>query len=219
MMGFPRILLHIMRADLWQRGCERLAAELPDQQFQHLDPASSRGEVADLGDAGAMVTIRVPNRFKLDWIRTQYAGRIESALSDLAGKPVVSTSRLATRDACVPGRAALCRAIGAARRCFAAGPERPQCAGRLGCAPALAQPPNPALSFDTLVPGRANQMARTAALHVRRGAGADVQPALHLRRRRPRQDAPDSPRRQRASRRPPDARILYLQPSSSSPTW
>jgi chromosomal replication initiation ATPase DnaA len=39
--------------------------------------------------AGAtVVSVLVPNRFKLDWIRNQYAGRIEAVLSDLAGKPV-----------------------------------------------------------------------------------------------------------------------------------
>src|SRR6186713_3291046 len=88
-----------MRADLWQRGCERLATELPDQQFNTWIRPLPEAEVADLGDAGATVTIRVPNRFKLDWIRTQYAGRIETALSELAGKPVRLDLTLATRDA------------------------------------------------------------------------------------------------------------------------
>jgi chromosomal replication initiator protein len=31
------------------------------------------------------VCLRVPNRFKLDWIRSQYAGRIEAALTEVAG--------------------------------------------------------------------------------------------------------------------------------------
>src|ERR1039457_3741287 len=41
-----------MRADLWQRGCERLAAELPDQQFNTWIRPLPEAEVADLGDAG-----------------------------------------------------------------------------------------------------------------------------------------------------------------------
>jgi chromosomal replication initiator protein len=32
-----------------------------------------------------VVSVRVPNRFKLDWIRSQYAGRIETVLTELAG--------------------------------------------------------------------------------------------------------------------------------------
>ena len=64
-----------MSADLWLRGCERLAAELPEQQFNTWIRPLPAAEVNDQGDAGAVVTLRVPNRFKLDWIRNQYAGR------------------------------------------------------------------------------------------------------------------------------------------------
>src|SRR4051794_12989634 len=86
-----------MRADLWQRGCERLASELPDQQFNTWIRPLPDADVADHGEA-AVVTVRVPNRFKLDWIRHQYAGRIETVLSELAGKPVRLEVALAQRD-------------------------------------------------------------------------------------------------------------------------
>ena len=76
-----------MSSDLWQRGCERLASELPEQQFNTWIRPLPAGEVSDNG-TGAVVTLRVPNRFKLDWIRNQYAGRIEALLSEIAGKPV-----------------------------------------------------------------------------------------------------------------------------------
>src|SRR6476619_5600195 len=86
-----------MRSDLWQRGCERLASELPDQQFNTWIRPLPDADVADNGEA-AVVTVRVPNRFKLDWIRNQYAGRIETVLSELAGKPVRLDVTLAQRD-------------------------------------------------------------------------------------------------------------------------
>ena len=86
-----------MRSDLWQRGCERLASELPDQQFNTWIRPLPDADVADNGE-GAVVTVRVPNRFKLDWIRNQYAGRIETVLSELAGKPVRLDITLAQRD-------------------------------------------------------------------------------------------------------------------------
>ena len=86
-----------MRSDLWQRGCERLASELPDQQFNTWIRPLPDADVADNGE-GAVVTVRVPNRFKLDWIRNQYAGRIETVLSELAGKPVRLDVTLAQRD-------------------------------------------------------------------------------------------------------------------------
>src|ERR1700712_3044009 len=87
-----------MSADLWQRGCERLAAELPEQQFNTWIRPLPAAEVTEHGELGAVVLLRVPNRFKLDWIRNQYAGRIEAVLSEVAGKPVRLDITLAARD-------------------------------------------------------------------------------------------------------------------------
>src|SRR5690242_21931715 len=88
-----------MSADLWQRGCERLAAELPEQQFNTwIRPLPIADVTDDRGGGTAVVTLRVPNRFKLDWIRNQYAGRIEAVLTELAGKPVRLEIALAPRD-------------------------------------------------------------------------------------------------------------------------
>ncbi len=178
-----------MSADLWQRGCERLAAELPEQQFNTWIRPLPPAEVTEQGEAGAVVTVRVPNRFKLDWIRNQYAGRIESVLSELAGKPVRLDVTLAPRDgAPVGGRTGLVAAAGpvplAQALAAATGTDgtprvaAPEPATRGSAAPSPASMAatrsrlNPSLTFDTLVPGRANQMARTAALHV---AGAPGQ--------------------------------------------
>jgi len=162
-----------MSADLWQRGCERLAAELPEQQFNTWIRPLAAAEVTDQGDAGAVVTLRVPNRFKLDWIRNQYASRIESVLAELAGKPVRLDIALSARvDAPTP---APVRPINGAPVPLSS--SLPQ-ALYLHRAPSPPVPLpsrsrlNAALTFDTLVPGRANQMARTAALHV---AGAPGQ--------------------------------------------
>jgi chromosomal replication initiator protein len=171
-----------MRADLWQRGCERLAAELPDQQFNTWIRPLPEAEVADLGDAGATVTIRVPNRFKLDWIRNQYASRIEAVLSELAGKPVRLDLTLAAREITavrIPTVSVRTNGPMAATQIFnghSNGAGVTHTSARLSGDTNSATLPrhrlNPALTFDTLVPGRANQMARTAALHV---AGAPGQ--------------------------------------------
>ena len=174
-----------MRTDLWQRGCERLASELPDQQFNTWIRPLPDADVNDEAET-AVVTVRVPNRFKLDWIRNQYAGRIESVLSELAGKPVRLDVTLAPQDPgsrppVATGHAATVRASsGEGPRTLngqtlpGAGSTAPNgVAAGLNSAPASSRSRlNPALTFDTLVPGRANQMARTAALHV---AGAPGQ--------------------------------------------
>jgi len=169
-----------MPLDLWQRGCERLATELPEQQFNTWIRPLPAAEVADEGDGAAVVTVRVPNRFKLDWIRNQYAGRIESVLSELAGKPVRLDIALAPREDAVragPAPGAVnghpMQSVVAALRPRATAPMNTPAPT---AAASTTQPGrsrlNPLLTFETLVPGRANQMARTAALHV---AGAPGQ--------------------------------------------
>ena len=161
-------LFHKMSGDLWQRGCERLAAELPEQQFNTWIRPLPPAVLSDRGGDGVVASLRVPNRFKLDWIRNQYAGRIETVLSELAGKAVRLDLTLAPREAPrltgrtasetnvvalpLPGNAC-CRHSGGSRH-------------RL----------NAALTFDSLVPGRANQMARTAALHVAGAPGQTYNP-------------------------------------------
>ncbi len=176
-----------MSADLWQRGCERLAAELPEQQFNTWIRPLPAADVTDEGSDGAVASLRVPNRFKLDWIRNQYASRIEAVLSELAGKPVRLDLTLAARDATtirvptMPVRASgavpLAHALNGHGNGHSNGssPNSPTSARLSGDTNAANLPRhrlNPALTFDTLVPGRANQMARTAALHV---AGAPGQ--------------------------------------------
>ena len=87
-----------MSADLWSRGCARLAAELPEQQFNTWIRPLPAAAITEQGDGGAVATVRVSNRFKLDWIRNQYAGKIEAVLSELAGKVVRLDLTLAPRE-------------------------------------------------------------------------------------------------------------------------
>ncbi|MDL2337647.1 MAG: chromosomal replication initiator protein DnaA [Pseudomonadota bacterium] len=174
-----------MTEDLWQRGCERLAAELPEQQFNTWIrplPAAAVSETV----TGAVACLLVPNRFKLDWIRNQYGGRIEAVLTELAGKPVRLEINLAPRDA-APRAAAvgIPIAIPAPLIERSGSPTQGQGAAsspavnggahtaQTGSNAVLSRHRlNLGLTFSNLVPGRANQMARTAALHV---AGAPGQ--------------------------------------------
>ena len=198
-----------MSPDLWQRGCELLATELPEQQFNTWIRPLPGADIVDGGPGGAVAQVRVPNRFKLDWIRSQYAQRIETILSELAGKPVRLELSLAPREPAPVGRpmpfnapvraSALLndQALGhstSVRPAYpgtsvAAGPGHPGAPGSLG--ERLRGGPNPghhlppaanshklntALTFDSLVAGRANQMARTAALHVAGAPGVMYNP-------------------------------------------
>ena len=169
-----------MTTDLWQRGCELLAAELPEQQFNTWIRPLPAAEVSEGQDA-TVVSLRVPNRFKLDWIRSQYAARIETLLGDLSGKPVrlelslqpqaanhAHVAARPTADGVRPAHAALAQGPGAGAN---SGAEVFQIK-----TPSSGYRLNPALTFDTLVPGRANQMARTAALHVAGAPGEMYNP-------------------------------------------
>ncbi len=176
-----------MTQDLWQRGCERLAAELPEQQFNTWIrplPAAAVSETSH----GAVASLLVPNRFKLDWIRNQYGGRIESVLSELAGKPVRLEISLAPRDhadrsntaAAAPAHTVGLPAALISKPPSHNAPNLVPFNATNGSDPSI-QSGAPAqsrhrlnlnLTFANLVPGRANQMARTAALHV---AGAPGQ--------------------------------------------
>ncbi len=217
-----------MHIDLWQRSCERLAAELPEQQFNTwIRPLAPMAPIAPAAAAlpalsvqalagglsanGAtavavatresttdVVVVQVPNRFKLDWIRSQYASRIESALAATAGKPVRLELSLAPRPEQAGGHSAAPtgqpRPVNAAHLVGAALERNSHPGGHAatnnaanashaysprgsGQAPAaLPHRLNLSLTFDNLVAGRANQMARTAALHVAGAPGAMYNP-------------------------------------------
>jgi chromosomal replication initiator protein len=205
-----------MSAELWQRGCERLAAELPEHQFNTwIRPLALIGE-ADVQDAttstganeaaaGAdVLSLRVPNRFKFDWIRSQYASRIEALLSDLAGKPMRLELVIAPRHEAEPGAngaggaAATHPATSAALLRRDAGPLHassslqlplPREGGMPSGVPSgvlsggRPLPPaatshrlNSALTFESLVAGRANSIARAAALQVAGAPGESYNP-------------------------------------------
>ncbi|MDH4390120.1 MAG: chromosomal replication initiator protein DnaA [Aquabacterium sp.] len=198
-----------MSPDLWQRGCEQLATELSEQQFNTWIRALPDADLREDGADGIVAQVRVPNRFKLDWIRSQYAGRIEGILSDLAGMAVRLELVLAARGPAPGGAspgyqpttgpvrvAALLngQALASSTSVRPGGQGRPSADGTgqadvngrpagLPPMPAHHLPPaanshklNTALTFDTLVPGRANQMARTAALHVAGAPGVMYNP-------------------------------------------
>src|SRR5437899_11470123 len=80
---------------LWQACIDQLAQELPQQQFNTwIKPLT-----AQVSDDFSKVTLFVANRFKLDWIRAQFSGRIASTLEKLYGQPVQLELALTLREA------------------------------------------------------------------------------------------------------------------------
>ena len=141
--------------NLWQSCLDQLAQELPEQQFNTwIKPLSAEVE-NDL----SKVTVFVANRFKLDWIRAQYSGRISSLLSKFSGQSIQMELALAPREAIVRN-ASIQRSVEpiAMEEANEMGEER--------SAGSLKNRLNTSLTFDTLVEGAANRMARAAAMHV-----------------------------------------------------
>jgi chromosomal replication initiator protein len=102
---------------LWQACVDQLAQELSEQQFNTwIKPLT-----AQVADDLSRMTVFVANRFKLDWIRAQYAGKIAAMAEKMYGQPVAVELALAPREA--PVRSApwpswpkpMCRATWPAR--------------------------------------------------------------------------------------------------------
>jgi hypothetical protein len=177
---------------LWQACVDQLAQELSEQQFNTwIKPLT-----AQVADDLSRMTVFVANRFKLDWIRAQYAGKIAAMAEKMYGQPVAVELALAPREAPV-------------RSAARGRDDRDRCAARRGRSGRgtrrrrLQEPPEFRPHFRH--PGRRHGQPHGARRRDARGrhAGRDVQPAFHLRRRRPGQDPPDARCGQPAAGRSP----------------
>ena len=155
---------------LWPACLDILARELPEQQFNTwIKPLA-----AQLTPDHSRLTVYVVNRFKLDWVRAQYASRIAAILESLHDQPITLELALAPRTAAVkPTHSSALTSPSSA----AIAPTAPEAAPAAEVAEDAAGGQfrnrlNSALTFDTLVEGSATRMARAAALHV---AGAPGQ--------------------------------------------
>ena len=141
--------------ELWYSCIDLLAQEMPEQQFNTWIRPLAAVVAADL----TKVTVLVGNRFKLDWIRTQYSNRISSALERVYGQSVLLELALAPKEYSV--RPSF-RKIDADRERVDEPPDLIEDKALQGQRNRL----NASLSFDSLIEGSANRMARAAALHV-----------------------------------------------------
>ena len=140
---------------MWQTCVDQLAQELPEQQFNTwIKPLS-----AQVSDDLSKVTIFTANRFKLDWIRAQYSSRISSLLEKFSGQSVQIELALAPREA-------VARTHAPQRNVEAPAQVEVAEQGEDRTPNNLKHRLNTSLTFDTLVEGTANRMARAAAMHV-----------------------------------------------------
>jgi chromosomal replication initiator protein len=140
---------------LWQSCVDQLAQELPEQQFNTwIKPLA-----AQVADDLSTVTILVGNRFKLDWIRAQYSGRIAAMLEKMYGQPVVVDLAITPKESVArPSYSPKILDIAPSEDSLSASEPLPSSLPKNRL--------NSMLTFETLVEGTANRMARAAAMHV-----------------------------------------------------
>ena len=176
--------------EFWQACVQRLEQELPPQQINAwIRPLVPLDYDAEL----AVLRISAPNRFKLDWVRKNFSTRLESMAADWYSQPVqvqfelpASTARAAApTPRAAPQSTAPVRAADAVAAAPAVG------------APTVITTPEPApapvqaatedsiqdhsrlnrdLTFDNFVIGKANQLARAAAMQVAENPGVSYNP-------------------------------------------
>jgi chromosomal replication initiator protein len=144
--------------NLWDACLRRLEQELPAQQFN----TWIRPLAPEAGEAADTLILAAPNRFVLELVRDRFAARIERLAAEASGRSLGV-------------RLVLARAAEAGVRTANTVPRT---------ADAPAPPPsvlerarlNPAFSFDSFVTGKANQLARAAALQVAENPGVSYNP-------------------------------------------
>ena len=165
--------------EFWQTCVQRLEQDLPPQQIsawiRPLIPLA-------FDEAQAVLRVSAPNRFKLDWVRKNFSHQIETLASEWYERPVQVSFELAAGNAAVrpPSAPASVSAPAVATDAPAQAPEAaaPQQAASAAVADAVHDRSrlNTELRFDNFVTGKANQLARAAALQVAENPGVSYNP-------------------------------------------
>ncbi len=152
---FPKIT---SMQNLWDACLRRLERELPAQQFNTwIRPLAVDGNATD----PRSLTLSAPNRFVLELVRERFSGRIEKLFSE-EGLGALSLKLVLARGADGAVRATPAPAAPPSP------PKVPQTLERARL--------NPGFTFDSFVTGKANQLARAAAIQVSENPGISYNP-------------------------------------------
>ncbi len=153
--------------NFWQNCLNQLELELTPQQYNAwIKPLTL------LGYENHVLSIAAPNRFKLDWAKNQFSDRLAALASEYWQTPVEVRFSIVSK----PAKSAL----PSPQHLSDAPPSRP--------APDVRQPSpvvessrdesgiNREMTFDSFVTGKANQLARAAAIQVANNPGVSYNP-------------------------------------------
>ena len=172
--------------DFWQSCVHRLEQELPPQQIsawiRPLVPLA-------FDEAGAVLRLSAPNRFKLDWVRKNFSHQIETLASEWFKRPVVLQLELSAASAEPPRKSPTALAVAQANSLTGQQRIASQVVGLNEDAKteAAMEAPVPSaidnksrlnteLTFENFVTGKANQLARAAAIQVAENPGTSYNP-------------------------------------------
>ncbi|MDB5799742.1 MAG: dnaA [Rhodocyclales bacterium] len=177
-----------MSHDFWNACLARLEQELPPQQFNTWIRALEASQVSAAGD----VNLVAPNRFVLQWVRERYLSRIEQLGVEFFGKPVAVLLELGTKAQKPQPRENTTPVVNgtrgeSARSALDGDSEAHRIDAEIPANKAVhaevATPGNREktrlnhdFTFDTLVTGRANDLARAAAMQVAQNPGSSYNP-------------------------------------------
>src|SRR5437763_2685155 len=142
--------------NLWDACLRRLEQELPAQQFN----TWIRPLAPESGAPNDTLILAAPNRFVLELVRERFAARIERLAAEASGK------ELGVRLVLARGAEAPARSASAQNTVRAPAEPVVQERSRL----------NRGFTFDSFVTGKANQLARAAAIQVAENPGISYNP-------------------------------------------
>ena len=158
--SMPLTAPHLSTMDsFWDLCQERFRANLTQQQF------STWIKPLVFDDAGGNVRILAPNHFVMDWVREKFAEHINGWAQEFYAHPVAITYALGKKNSPMRAPSAQGSAISAAPV-----PASPVTPAQIGLRI------NPGFNFDNFVSGRANQLARAAALQIANNPGVAYNP-------------------------------------------
>ena len=156
----------------WSSCLRQLEQELPPQQFNTWIKAL---RLEDIEESGHDLKLVAPNRFVLQWVRERYLRRLEDMAKQFFAEPVQISINLS--DATDLERTEISRPI-SSNQVNAADRAVPSSAYSPPGLDAVYEKTrlNPSFTFDTLVTGRANDLARAAAFQVALNPGISYNP-------------------------------------------
>lgn len=171
--------------DFWPYCLALLEQELPAQQFN----TWIRPLPAEYGSEGGQpsLTLTLPNRFILQWVRERYLRRISELGEAFYGMPLRLDLQVAPAvampvaarppAAAVADKAPPARPLAPAARNKASPKPEESAKGVSGIEIAYGKTRlNPDFTFETLVTGKANDLARAAAMQVAENPGTSYNP-------------------------------------------